>query len=69
MSKLKKGDKVIWNSPQGKTKGTVEKKLTKDTKLGSKTYKASESNPKLKVKSTKSGKEAIHKEDSVKKNK
>ena len=69
MSKLKEGDKVTWNSPQGKTKGTVEKKLTKDTKLGSKTYRASKDNPKVKVKSTKSGKEAIHKEDSVKKNK
>lgn len=28
---LKKGDPVSWNTPQGKTEGTVEKKLTEDT--------------------------------------
>lgn len=67
MTELKKGDKVSWTSPQGKTSGTVEKKLTSDTKLGGKTYRASKDDPKVKVKSSKSGKEAIHKESSVKK--
>lgn len=67
MSTIKKGDHVSWKSPQGTVKGTVTKKLTSDTKLGNKTYRASKDDPKVKVKSAQSGKEAIHKEDSVKK--
>ncbi|MBA2656398.1 MAG: DUF2945 domain-containing protein [Tatlockia sp.] len=69
MPDLNKGDKVTWNTPQGETSGTVEKKLTKDTKLGTKKYRASTEKPMVKVKSEKSGKVAIHQESSVKKNK
>jgi hypothetical protein len=29
---FKQGDKVEWNTPQGKTRGTVKKKLTSDTR-------------------------------------
>ena len=31
---FKQGDKVEWNTPQGKTRGTVKKKLTSDTEVG-----------------------------------
>jgi Hypervirulence associated proteins TUDOR domain len=31
---FKQGDRVEWNTPQGKTRGTVKKKLTSETKVG-----------------------------------
>ena len=31
---FKQGDRVEWNTPQGKTRGTVRKKLTCDTQVG-----------------------------------
>lgn len=64
---MKKGDKVKWESPQGTVEGKVIKKVTSDKKLGNKTYRASKDAPKVLVKSDKTGKEAIHKEETVKK--
>ena len=65
--KLKKGDHVEWETPQGKTEGTVEKKLTKPTKIKGHEVAASPENPEILVKSDKSGKEAAHKPESLKK--
>ena len=31
---FKQGDTVEWNTPQGKTRGTVKKKLTSSTEVG-----------------------------------
>ena len=31
---FREGDKVEWNTPQGKTRGTVRNKLTSDTQVG-----------------------------------
>jgi hypothetical protein len=31
---LMQGDKVEWNTPQGKTRGTVKKKLSSYTEVG-----------------------------------
>ena len=67
MSEIRKGDKVQWNSPQGEIKGRVTKKVTSDTQIGNKTYRASKDCPKVEVKSEKTGKKAIHNPDSVKK--
>ena len=39
---FKQGDKVEWNTPQGKTRGTVKKKLTSDTEVGGQKVNASE---------------------------
>jgi len=64
---LKKGDKVEWNTSQGKTHGVVERKLTSGTKIKGFTAKASKDNPEYLVKSDKSGKEAAHKPDELKK--
>ncbi len=64
---LKKGDPVSWNTPQGKTEGTVEKKLTEATQIKGHTVAASKDNPEYLVKSDKSGKEAAHKPDELKK--
>lgn len=64
---LKKGDQVEWNTSQGKTKGTVEKKLTKPTEIKEHHVAASQDNPEYLVKSAKIGKEAAHKPESLKK--
>ncbi len=56
--KLKKGDKVEWETSQGKTSGTVKKKLTAPTDIKGHHVAASEDNPEFLVESEKSGKEA-----------
>jgi len=42
---LKKGDLVTWDTPQGETKGTVEKKLTAPVKIKGHEAKASAHRP------------------------
>jgi hypothetical protein len=64
---LKKGDKVEWDTSQGKTHGTVEKKLTSKTQIKGHTAKATKDDPQYMVKSDKSGKKAAHKPDELKK--
>jgi Hypervirulence associated proteins TUDOR domain len=64
---LKQGDKVEWNTPQGKTRGTVKKKLTSSTEVGGQKIDASEDDPRYLVESEKSGKEAAHKPDALSK--
>ena len=64
---LKQGDKVEWNTPQGKTRGTVKKKLTANTEVGGQKINASEDDPRYLVESEKSGKEAAHKPESLNK--
>ncbi|MBB3695513.1 DUF2945 domain-containing protein [Sphingomonas sp. BK580] len=64
---LKAGDKVKWDTPQGQTSGKVVKKETKTTKAGGHTAKATKDDPQYRVKSDKSGKEAVHKPDELKK--
>ena len=64
---LKKGDKVTWETSQGKTEGRVVKKQTSDTKIKSHTVRATKDDPQLIVESSKSGKRAAHKPDALKK--
>ncbi len=63
----KKGDKVVWDTPQGETHGVVEKKLTSETHIKGHKVAASPDNPEYLVKSDKSGKEAAHKPDALRK--
>ena len=63
----KKGDKVSWGTSQGKTEGTVEKIVTSTTKVKGHTAKATKEHPEVLVKSSKSGKEAVHKPEELKK--
>ena len=58
---FKQGDRVEWNTPQGKTRGTVKKKLTSETEVGGQKINASEVDPRYLFESEKSGKEAAHK--------
>ena len=64
---FKQGDKVEWNTPQGKTRGTVKKKLTSRTKAGGRTAAATKDDPRYLVESEKSDKEATHKPDALNK--
>ena len=64
---FKKGDKVQWNTVQGKTTGEVIKKLTSPTDIKGHHVAASEDNPEYLVKSDKTGKEAAHKPDALEK--
>ena len=65
---FKPGDKVEWNGP-GKVHGTVEKKLTARTEIGDHEVAASPDNPEYLVKSDKTGKEAAHKPEALRKRK
>ena len=65
--KLKTGDKVEWETSQGKTSGTVKKKLTKPTDIKGHHVAASKDNPEYLVESEKSGGQAAHKPDALKK--
>ena len=64
---FKPGDKVEWNTPQGKTQGEIKEKLTSRTEVGGQTVAASDDDPRYLVASDKSGKEAAHKPDSLEK--
>lgn len=64
---LKAGDKVRWDTPQGETHGTVVKSETGTARVKGHVAKASKEDPQYRVKSDKSGKEAIHKPDELKK--
>lgn len=65
--KLHKGDKVEWNTSQGKTHGTVERKVTSETHIKGHKVAASKDDPEYIVKSDKSGKKAAHKPGALKK--
>lgn len=64
---LKKGDHVSWNTSQGETHGTVEKKLTSETKIKGHVAKPTKDDPQYLVKSDKTGAEAAHKPAELKK--
>ena len=58
---LGKGDHVTWSSHGRQVEGTVEQKITKRTEAAGRTVDASEGDPQYKVKSAKTGREAVHK--------
>ena len=67
MAELKKGDAVEWTSSQGTIEGKVEKKLTAPTDIKGHHVAASKDNPEYLVKSDRTGAEAAHKPDALKK--
>jgi hypothetical protein len=68
MSKeFKKGDKVTWQSHGSTAEGKVEKMITSDTEEGGRKVRASSDEPQYKVRSEKSGGDAVHKPDALKK--
>lgn len=66
MSKqIRKGDKVDWKSHGSTATGTVEEKITVDTKTAGRTVRASKDEPQYRVRSDKSGRDAVHKPESL----
>ncbi len=64
---FKVGDKVEWNTSQGKTTGVIKRKLTEPMDIKGHHVAASEEEPQYLVESDKSGEEAAHKPDALKK--
>jgi hypothetical protein len=65
--KLKTGDKVEWNTSQGRTSGTVKKKLTQPIDIKGHHVAASADDPQFLVESEKTGAQAAHKPDALRK--
>lgn len=66
---LKKGDKVQWKSHGQNVKGTVEEKITSDTEAAGRKVRASKDNPQYRVISDKTGADAVHKPDALRRDK
>ncbi|PZN95637.1 MAG: DUF2945 domain-containing protein [Alphaproteobacteria bacterium] len=64
---FKAGDKVEWDSAGGHSVGKVVKKITGTAKVKGHVAKATKDKPEYLVKSDRSGGEAIHKPDALKK--
>ena len=64
---VKSGDRVKWGSSQGEITGRVTKKVTTDTTIKGHTAKATKDDPQFVVKSDKTGAQAVHKPDALKK--
>ena len=62
---LRKGDKVAWETSQGRTTGNVVRKATGPMKIKGHKVAASADNPEYVVKSAKSGDLAAHKPDAL----
>ena len=65
--KLKKGDKVSWQSHGTTVPGTVEEKITSETEAAGRSVKASTDEPQYRVTSDKTGRDAVHKPEALKK--
>jgi hypothetical protein len=61
----KKGDDVVWRSHGQDVHGTVEEKITRRTKAAGRTVAASPDEPQFRVRSDKTGREAVHKRESL----
>lgn len=57
---LKKGQPVAWKTSQGETRGHVEARLTRPTSIKGYRVKASPAQPKLLVRSDRTGEKAAH---------
>jgi hypothetical protein len=65
--KFNKGDKVTWQSHGSTAEGTVEEKITSDKTAAKRKVRASDDDPQYRVRSDKSGNDAVHKPAALKK--
>ncbi|MEU6148817.1 DUF2945 domain-containing protein [Actinosynnema sp. NPDC047251] len=63
---LHKGDEVAWSSHGQTVHGEVVEKITEDTEAAGRQVRASEDEPQYRVRSDKSGKDAVHKPSALK---
>ncbi|MCU1406459.1 MAG: hypothetical protein JWQ43_2762 [Glaciihabitans sp.] len=61
------GDRVSWNTPQGRTRGEVVEQHTEDFEFDGQKFTASTDAPSYLVKSEKSGAQAAHKGSALRK--
>ncbi len=61
------GDRVEWDSHGGTARGEVVEKITEDTKAAGRQVRASEDDPQYRVRSEKSGNDAVHKPEALRK--
>jgi hypothetical protein len=66
-TRFKKGDKVAWDTSQGETHGKVVRKQTSETHIKRHKVAASKDIPQYILQSDKSGKQAAHKPDELRK--
>ncbi len=64
-NKFRKGDEVEWKSHGTTVHGTVEGEITSDTKAAGRTVRASKDQPQYRVRSSKTGADAVHKPDAL----
>ena len=64
---LKPGDKVVWRSSGGDIKGVVEAKVTSTTRIKGHIARPTDEKPEYKVRSDKTGAEAVHRPNSLRK--
>lgn len=64
-NEFRKGEKVTWKSHGSTVMGAVEEKITSDTKTAGRTVRASKDEPQYRVRSDKSGRDAVHKPESL----
>ena len=62
---LSKGDRVEWDSHGGTAVGEVVRQITADTEAGGRTVRASKDEPQYLVGREKSGGEAVHKPEAL----
>lgn len=62
---LKTGDRVTWETSQGKTEGKVVKTQTSDTKIKGHKVEASKADPQIIVNISKSGKRAAYRPEAL----
>jgi len=63
--KFHKGDKVTWKSHGSTVRGAVEDEITSDTEAAGRKVRASKDQPQYRVRSDKTGADAVHKPDSL----
>ena len=62
-----KGEKVTWSAHGGTAEGEVLEEITSDTEAADRTVRASKDDPQYRVRSEKSGGEAVHMPSALKK--
>lgn len=60
-----KGDRVAWKSHGGEATGRVEEEITSRTEAAGRTVNASPDDPQYRVRSEKSGSDAVHRPDAL----
>ena len=62
---FRKGDRVAWDTSQGETTGRVMERVTSETSIKGHVAKATPEDPEYRVRSDKTGAEAIHRPEEL----